>query len=294
MSGPGARPALGFSYSPGFRSILPEIARRVDFFEISPDLLCREVWTGGRATLRPHPGLMREADELIGDLPVVYHGLGLSIGTASGWNEAYLDMLEAFFAWRRPLWHSEHLSFMGVRQGGGEIVSFGVPLPLPLRPEGVALVRERVARVRERLDAPFLLENITWYLPDLPRDEGWDEVRFLNEVCVEGGPLLLLDLYNLFCNLDNFALDAEDCYGRLRLDRVGEVHLAGGARYHGLRVDVHSDRTPAEVLAWMRRLLPRMSGLRGVVYELMEQALPHMGVATIQRELDAIAEALEV
>ena len=67
---------VGFTYQRG----LPQAIRRlVDFYEVSPDVLCRERVTGGERVLSYHEDLLDEALEAIADRPVIVHGLGLSI-----------------------------------------------------------------------------------------------------------------------------------------------------------------------------------------------------------------------
>jgi hypothetical protein len=55
---------------------------------------------------------------------------------------------------------------------------------------------------------------------------------------------LLLDLYHLHCNAVNFGFDAVEALSRLRLDRVVEIHVAGGTTHDGFLMDVHRDVVP--------------------------------------------------
>jgi uncharacterized protein len=135
---------------------------------------------------------------------------------------------------------------------------------------------------------PFLLENLTYYLPGLPTQGGRDEVAFLNDLTGRSGCGLLLDLYNFHCNAVNFGFDPRQALSRLRLDRVVEVHLAGGATHDGFLLDVHSDVVPEPVWDLFEWVTPRLPHLAGVVYELLEQALPIVGVDGIRRQLERV------
>jgi uncharacterized protein (UPF0276 family) len=104
----------------------------------------------------------------------------------------------------------------------------GVQLPLPFTEEALAVVAPRATALTARYGVPFLLENTTYYLPGLLTDGGRDEVAFLNDLTERSGCGLLLDLYNLHCNAVNFGFDAVEALSRLRLDRVVEIHVAGG------------------------------------------------------------------
>ncbi len=213
------------------------------------------------------------------------HGLGLSIGSVSGWNEAYLHILDTFHA-RCPFpWHSEHLGFLTTTYPDGRPLHAGMPLPLPFSVEALDLLVPRVRALRERYPVPFLLENLTYYLPGLPADGGRDEVAFLNDLTERSGCGLLLDLYNFHCNAVNFRFDAREALSRLRLDRVVEVHLAGGSTHDGFLLDVHSAAVPEPVWELLEWLAPRLPNLAGIVYELMEQALPLVGAAGVRTQL---------
>jgi len=68
---------VGLSYLPG---IDPALYRSglIDFVEISPDILCRPR-RGGRG-MQLDPRLLDSARDTCGDLPIVVHGVELSIG----------------------------------------------------------------------------------------------------------------------------------------------------------------------------------------------------------------------
>jgi uncharacterized protein (UPF0276 family) len=71
----------------------------------------------------------------------------------------------------------------------------------------------------------------------------------------------------------------------LRLDRVIEIHIAGGATHDGFQLDVHSKMTPEPVWELLEWVAPRAPHLAGVVYEVMEQALTLVGVDGIRSQL---------
>ncbi len=276
---------VGLNYQPGLRAALGALGDLIDFFEISPDLLCRERMNAGERVLDYHPALLDEALECASDRPIVVHGLGLSIGSAAGWNEGYLRILDELQGRQPFLWHSEHLAFMLTTTADGRPLHTGVPLPLPFTDEALELLCPRAAALGSRYDAPFLLENFTYYLPDLPSDGGRDEVAFLNDLTARSGCGLLLDLYNFYCNAVNFSFDPYEALGRLRLDRVIEIHLAGGATHDGFQLDVHSKTTPEPVWELLEWVAPRAPHLAGIVYEVMEQALALVGVDGIRSQL---------
>ncbi|HEU4390120.1 MAG TPA: DUF692 family protein [Blastocatellia bacterium] len=277
---------VGLSYQRGLGDVIKAASGLIDFYEVSPDILCHERISAGQPCLYYNPKLLAETLDSTSDRPVVVHGLSLSIGTASGWNEQYFRILDEFCAHRDPEWHSEHLSFMLTTLPDGSPIHTGVPLPLPYTDEAVELIVPRAEAIVKRYGKPFLLENLTHYLPELPSERGRDEIDFLNEITERSGCGLLLDLYNFHCNAVNFGFDAPDALSRLRLDRVVEIHVAGGVSHDGLLMDVHSEVVPEPVWELLDWVTPRTPNLAGIVYELMEQALRFVGIDNACRQIE--------
>ena len=287
---PPSKLGIGFSYQRGLQAAAEACQDLIDFFELSPDILCHERHHEGQRTLDLSPALLAEAFRCFGRRPVVVHGLGLSIGSACGWFEGYLRALDTLHAQRRFVWHSEHLGFLLTTHPDGRLIHTGVPLPLPFTEESLGLLVPRTAALCERYGAPFLLENLTYYLPGLPADAGRDEVAFLNDLTERSGCGLLLDLYNFHCNAVNFSFDPFEALSRLNLERVVQIHVAGGTTHDGFLMDVHSDFVPEPVWELLDWVVPRAPNLAGIVYEVLEQALPIVGVQGIRRQVERACE----
>jgi hypothetical protein len=76
----------------------------------------------------------------------------------------------------------------------------------------------------------------------------------------------------------------------LPLDRVWEIHVAGGMMVDGYWLDAHSGNVPADVLALLREFLPEMPALRAVVFEITPVFLRGFGTAAVAREIEKIHE----
>ena len=269
---PPRRLGVGINYLVNATDAMRVAQELVDFFELSPDLLAHEVGRGGKRRLIPRPELFERALRDTAGRPLVVHGLGLSIGSAHGWDTGYLELLDTVHAQRPFVWHSDHLGFLVVRPREGQELHAGIPLPLPFTEESLALLVPRGAALTERYGVPFLLENLTYYLPGLPSEGGRDEVAFLNDFVERSGCGLLFDLYNFHCNAQNLGLDAREALSRLRLDRVVQVHIAGGGSHDGLLMDVHSTVVPEPVWEMLEWLVPRAPHLAGISFEMLEEA----------------------
>jgi uncharacterized protein (UPF0276 family) len=269
---PPPRLGIGITYLAGAPAAMRAASDLVDFFEISPDLLAREDGAGLSRTLTLQPALLSRMLRDVAGRPIVVHGLGLSIGSAHGWDTGYLGLLDALRGHLPFAWHSEHLGFLVVPTAGGEL-NTGIPLPLPFTEESLALLVPRAAALHRRYGVPFLIENLTYYLPDLPAER--DEISFLNELVERSGCGLLFDLYNFHCNAQNLGFDALAALARLRLDRVFQIHIAGGGSHDGFLMDVHSAAVPEPVWELLDWIVPRAPNLAGVSFEMLaEAALP--------------------
>lgn len=276
---------VGINYLPNAPEVMSAGQGLLDFFELSPDILCIEEGQGPSRRLVPQAAQVERTRRETAQLPLVVHGLGLSIGSFHGWNESYLRLLDTVWQWRPFVWHSEHLGFLSVETPeGGELVT-GIPLPLPYTEESLELLVPRAAAMTRRYGVPFLVENLTHYLPGLPTDGGRDEVSFLNDLVARSGCGLLFDLYNFHCNATNHGFDALEALSRLRLDRVVQVHLAGGGSHDGFLMDVHDTAVPEPVWELLEWLVPRAPHLAGVSFEVLEEAklAPHIVRQQLER-----------
>jgi uncharacterized protein len=278
-----AKVGVGLSYLPGRPELTTNLLSTVDYVEMSPEVFVTETEAG--ATVFDVVAA-KEALELVGGLPVVLHGLELSIGSAHGWNGKALGFLDEFIALRDIPWHSEHLNFLSTTAADGSIVQLGLPMPLPFTRECAELVASRADKVIERFKRPFLLENSANYLPDLPADPGWDEATFLTALTRNSAAGLLLDLFNLWSNCVNHRLDPADLLARMPLDRVVEVHVAGGEERDGMLLDSHSAEVPEAVWRMLRYVLRNAPHLAGVTVEVLDRYAERLGEAGIREQLD--------
>ena len=276
---------VGFPY---FATLPADLYRSglVAFVEITPETLCRQRANGTTVQIEIVPDRLLTAQQTCAGLPVVVHGVELSIGSAHGLNTAYLTMLDSFQKEWPFVWHSEHLGFQTIAGDDDSTLEIGVPLPMPATVEAVELVAARSATILKRYDVPFLLENPAHYFSDLPTDpEIGDEYRFLSALTQKSDCYLLLDLHNLYCNAVNHKFDARDAINAIPMDRVIEIHVAGGSWRDGFWMDAHDGRVPEAVWELLEYVLPIAPNVAGVVFELLEEHAIRLGASAIENEL---------
>jgi uncharacterized protein len=258
----------------------------LDFVELTPETLCRHRQIGARHALRLVPEQVERAQATCGKLPIAVHGVELSIGSVHGMNQAYLEMLDRFQLMWPFLWHSEHLGFQTFEAEDGTVQDIGVPLPMPSTEESASVVAERAKTIQKRYGVPFLLENPAHYLPDLPCDPTvGDESGLMSAIVRQANCGQLLDLHNLYCNAVNHNFDAVTVLDRMLLDRVMEIHLAGGTWQDGFWTDAHSGCVPEPVWNLLDHTLSRCKNLLGIVFEILEEHAVRIAPEVIAEEV---------
>lgn len=210
-------------------------------------------------------------------VPVILHGIGLSLGSAEGLDPGRVRHVAKVVEAVEPPWFSEHIAF--TRAGGVEI---GHLTPLPFTPEAVATVAANVRELRAALPGlPLLLENIAYPFP-LP-GAAMTEAELVRAILEEADAGLLLDLENVHANALNHGYDPIEYLESLPLERVVEVHLAGGLWKEGQYMDTHTRSVPEESWNLLEWLVPR-SDVRAVIIERDDDLPPfHHLLAEVRR-----------
>jgi uncharacterized protein (UPF0276 family) len=259
---------VGLGFREQLRAELFLNREHVDFLEIIADHY-----------LDATPEQDRELELLRAHFPLIPHGLNLSLGSAEGLDFEYVASVGKLIDRLDPPWWSEHIAF--TRAGG---VDIGHLAPLPFSRESFDVLAANIAQVRDIIEAPLILENIT-YSVAMPGAE-MDEAEFLAELLDRTGCGLLLDVMNLHANAVNHGYDPVQFLDRLPLDRVVQLHFAGGVMRDGLVVDSHSSAAPPAVWELLEAVLER-APVKGIILERDEDLPPFDELAT---ELDQARE----
>ncbi|MFC4016003.1 DUF692 domain-containing protein [Nonomuraea purpurea] len=181
--------------------------------------------------------------------PIVPHGIELSVGSPGPLDADYVDALATLVAEVDAPWFSDHLCFTRTDE-----VALSTLVPLPRTLQVARAVARKARQVQRAVGAPLLLENITDYLG---MAAPLTEAQFICEVLEHCECGLLLDLANLDINARNHAFDPVEFLENIPLERVVQVHLAGGIEDGPLAIDSHSTPVPPGVWALLRELRAR-------------------------------------
>ncbi|MEZ4321369.1 MAG: DUF692 family protein [Myxococcota bacterium] len=191
-------------------------------------------------------------------------GLVLSVGAADAF-DVWLAELSAAVSDIPMGSFSEHLGFSGT-------ASWAVTPPLPIRPDRatIACGVDRLARIRDVVDAPVGLENLALAVSQRDLD---GRGALLEALLAPVDGFLHLDLHNLWCAAVNFGRDPVALMERYPLHRVLRIHLSGGSwstppgGSRPFRRDTHDDVVPDEVHALLPEALSRCAAAQDVILE---------------------------
>jgi uncharacterized protein (UPF0276 family) len=226
----------------------------------------------------------RELDLLAEHFTLVPHGLDLSLGSADGVDEAYVERFAALVERVRAPWWSEHVAF--TRAGD---VRIGHLAPLPFTDEALDVLARNLQTVRRRLgDVPCALENIA--APFVLPGATMSEAEFLTRLVERTGCGLLLDVENVSANAVNFGGDAEAFMDALPADAVVQLHVAGGEWIAGTYVDSHA-RPISEGVWNLVASACRRFPIKAIVVERDERLPPFAELLAEIERARAIGEA---
>jgi len=216
--------------------------------------------------------------------PVVFHGVGLSLGSTDPLNEDYLEGMARLAAEIEPAWISDHLCFgsLGGRHGHDL-------WPLPFNETSLAHLSARISAVQDRLRRPILVENVSSYVAFT--SSTWSEWAFLSELTRRTGCGLLLDVNNVFVSAHNHGFDAEAFLAGLPTGAVGQIHLAGHSRKGPLLLDTHDHAVPDGVWDLYRSAIARFGAVSTLV-EWDDKVPPLDAVIAEARKAEGLMDEL--
>ena len=266
---------------------------RVDYLEIAPET----TWTLDRnGGLHPNGFASRFlASKRDRGLPVVAHSTALSMAASPHGDEArrraWLDRVAADHERFELGWWTDHLGATTLPSASGPRY-VALPVPLPASEETLAHLDASLAEMA-RVVPDVGFENTAFHFAwEGPEHEPWLVRRVLARAPRRH---LLLDLHNLVLNAETLGYDPRRWLATIDLDRVIEIHVAGGAwsdpRWlpsgRSMRLDGHDHDVPESVWTLLGEVVPRCRHLRGVTLERME------GTVSSEADVERLAAELD-
>lgn len=143
-------------------------------------------WTDGRKLRALH-----ELEQVRKNLPVVLHGVSLSVGSADPLNVAHVRSVKTLLDRIEAAWYSDHLCWTGV--DGNNLHDL---FPLPYTEEAIELVSNRILQTQDILKRRMLIENVSSYITY--ESSCMPEWEFLAEILHRADCGILLDINNIY------------------------------------------------------------------------------------------------
>lgn len=292
---PSARPFVGLSLMPedDFRQASYPLfeAGEVEILEWSFDM----GWgpNGAPDWTQALIEFFSDANRLIG------HGVTFSALSAE-WTprqERWLQCFRAETQSRHYLHLSEHFGFCAAG-------SFhqSAPLPVPLSQTALRVGRDRLQKLNDLVAVPVGLENLAFAfgLRDVQQ-----QGEFLDQLLAPTNGFVLLDLHNIYCQMCNFDLDAEEILESYPLHRVRELHVSGGSWSESqientspIRRDTHDEAVPENLWPLLEMALQKCPDVQAVIFErLGNTMIQEADAAQFQndfRRLRAVVNSLSI
>jgi uncharacterized protein (UPF0276 family) len=213
------------------------------------------------------------------------HGIGFPVGgTRPPESERYPPLLQ-MISLLNPPWVSEHLSFNRAEGSMGEFKT-GFMLPPRQTRDGVLAAIESVLSMRKEISLPLAVETGVNYLK--PRSDELSDGKFVTSVAESADCGILLDLHNLWTNEINGRQTISDFLKEISLERVWEVHMAGGLEYEGYWVDAHSGKIQKELMEVAQKVVPRLPNLKALIFEIFPSFVLKLGIDVVREQLEEL------
>jgi uncharacterized protein len=271
---------VGLTWFAGLEPVIQANAQLIDVLEVEPQTFWRRGGEGGlvvdRASL---DALVRQP------LPKLIHSVSFPVGGTLGPSVDDVALLTSSVREMNSPWISEHLSFNRVADAAGD---WHAGFLLPPR-QTIAGVEAAVASIRTlaaHSPVPVAIETGVSYLR--PRPDELPDGEFVARVAEAADCGILLDLHNVWTNDRNGRQSLADYVEQLPLERVWEVHVAGGYSHRGFWLDAHSGTVPADLLELAGRIVARLPNLKAIVFELFPSYYPKVGPGVFRPQLEVL------
>lgn len=275
---------VGLVYWAAVEPLLEAADGGVAVAELEPQSLWEQTSCAGGWRYRNNEALL----ERVAALPQakLLHGIGHPVGGTAPDPIDPAPLLRHAVERLDPAWVSEHLSFNRFKRPGGAIEHAGFLLPPAQSPAAVRVAAHNLLAYQRTVERPVAFETGVNYLR--PRPEDLCDGDFFAAVADSADSGIVLDLHNLWCNERNGRQRVADVLDRLPLERVWEIHLAGGMSESGYWLDAHSGSVPEEVMEIAADVIPRLSNLGALIFEVLPEHLPSFGLDGVQRQIEGL------
>ncbi len=267
------RLGVGMVFSAALWPFLKQRPAALDLLEIEP----QTQWLADHPFKGPFfeftPGI-----DAVAKLPghKLVHSVGVPLGGTRAPDRAQMALLAQTAAKLDSPWVSEHLSVAGTPHHAA-----GFLLPPLQTDEGVETAARNIRLFAQGVCRPVAVETGVAYFKR--KSFEMNDGAFVASVAEEADCGILLDLHNLYCNQKNGRIKIEEFLEHIPLDRVWEIHLAGGVEREGYWLDSHSGPMPPELFDLAIAIVKKLPNLGAVNFEIYDTFLQTLDLDTFDQ-----------
>jgi len=275
---------VGITFFSGIEPILEENIDLIDVLEIEPQTIWRQKNIDSNEYLIDERTL-KSIQKL--DVTKTLHSVGLPIGSTHLPDPEQILLLQQMISEFNTPWMSEHLSFNHANNNNKEFFT-GFLLPPRQTRDGVESSVKSINSLKNSIPIPLAIEVGVNYLK--PRKDELSDGQFISAVSKNADCGILLDLHNVWTNSLNGRQTISEFIDQIPLERVWEVHVAGGFEDEGYWLDAHSGEIPKPLFNLAKKIIPRLPNLSAIIFELFPSYLPQFGSDRIRSQLQHVHE----
>ena len=268
---------IGITYFSGVEDLLIKNPGIIDVLELEPQTF----WLKKQNDFFVPDDVISFIDQLPGKKLI--HSVGLPVGGNLPPDKAQLSLLKQVIDHFHSPWASDHMGFNATHE-----FQTGFFLPQHQTEEGVKVAVKNIRTLQRTLNIPIAIETGVNYL-QMRKDEMPDG-EFVRNIIEEADCGLLLDLHNIFTNEWNGRQRIDEFLSQIPLDRVWEVHLAGGIEMDGYWLDAHSGAKPDALYRIAQDVIPHLPNVKAIIFELLPVYLSIVGEEVVQDQLFKIRD----
>jgi uncharacterized protein len=275
---------VGITHSSAIEPVLERYPDLFDVVEVEP----QTTWIETRDPSAPYR-ILDPVLEHIARLPgrKIVHSIDIPVGGTVRPEPAQLVLVNRTIEKLNSPWVSEHLSFNSTSD-----FRTGFFLPPRQTLAGVEVAKCSIRDLQAAFPVPVAIETGVNYLQ--PRPDEMNDGSFVGGIAQAADCGILLDLHNIFTNALNGRQPLDQFLAQIPLDRVWEIHLAGGFELQGFWLDAHSGAIPKPLYEISRRIVAELPHLKAIIFEMFPSFVSRFGAEAIRDQMEQLHELWEL
>jgi|KBSSwiStaDraftv2_1062776.scaffolds.fasta_scaffold46706_4 uncharacterized protein (UPF0276 family) len=271
---------VGMIYLPGLENLIESHFHLLDVIEIEPQTL----WYNKDEKCDSFDFNGKQNSRLLEySVNKLFHSVGFPVGGSVFPGNAEFDLLNKHASFLTPLWISEHLSFNTI-EDNGQVINTNFLLPPMQTAEGIDIAVRAINHFKSKIKLPFAFETGVNYLQQ--KNYEIPDGHFVSEIATKADCNILLDLHNIMANQINGRQSVSEFINQLPLERICEIHIAGGFFHNNYYLDAHSGITSKDLLETLERIVYKLPYLKALIFEMLPEYVNDVTDAAMQDQFE--------